>query len=156
MLTILLVLGNRKVVMEELVPTLQSKYTISVEMMSQPGDEVTLLKRTHHLMDDGTMVIRIHHEHLDQLCKLLKLSKRLQCKKTPGHTDIELPDKTAELDQHDGSIYRSCIGILLYLASDLPQCQYVIRYLFVNMCIKAYTKGHDCVETFGGIHGWTC
>ena len=75
------------------------------------------------------MVIHIHPKHLDQLCKLLQLSKRLQNKRSPGHSEIETPDNTEELKPHDASVYRSCVGILLYLAPDLPQCQYVIRYL---------------------------
>ena len=97
--------------------------------MSKPGDEVTFLKRTHELLEDGRMVIRVHHKHLDQLCKLVCLSKRLQCKKTPGHSEMEIPDKFPELGSHDVSVYRTCVGILLYLSADPPQCQYVIRYL---------------------------
>jgi len=42
---------------------------------------------------------------------------------------MEIPDKPAELSFHDASMYRTCVGILLYLSADLPQCQYVIRYL---------------------------
>ena len=42
---------------------------------------------------------------------------------------MEIPDKTSELGQHDASMYRTCGGVLLYLSGDLPQCQYVIRYL---------------------------
>ena len=75
------------------------------------------------------MVIHIHPKHLDQLYKLLQLSKRLQNKRSPGHSEIETPDNTEELKPHDASVYRSCVGLLLYLAPDLPQCQYVIRYL---------------------------
>ena len=103
--------------------------TVSIEIMSGPGDEVTFLKKTHQLLSDGRIIIRIHPKHLDQLCKLLHLSKRLQNKRSPGHSEIETPDTTEELNQHDASVYRSCIGILLYLSPDLPQCQYVIRYL---------------------------
>ena len=97
--------------------------------MSGPGDEVTFLKKTHQLLDDGRMVIHIHPKHLDQLCKLLHLLKRLQNKRSPGHSEIETPDSTEELKPHDASVYRSCAGIPLYLSPDLPQCQYVIRYL---------------------------
>ena len=75
------------------------------------------------------MVIHIHPKHLDQLRKLLQLSKQLQNKRSPGHSEIETPDNTEELKPHYASIYRSCVGILLYLSPDLPQCQYVIRYL---------------------------
>ena len=125
----ILIVGSRKTVLEGLIPSLQAKYTVSIEIMSGPGDEVAFLKKTHQLLADGRMIIRIHPQHLDQLCKLLHLSKRLQNKRSPGHSEIETPDATEELNQHDASVYRSCIGILLYLSPDLPQCQYVIRYL---------------------------
>ena len=125
----LLVVGSRKAVTEQLIPHMQSRYEVSIEIMSNVGDELTFLKRTHQLLESGRMVVKIHGKHLDQLCKLLQLSKRLQNKKSPGHSEIEIPDKTEELSAHDGSIYRSCVGILLDLSPDLPQCQYVIRYL---------------------------
>ena len=125
----ILIVGSRKAVLEELIPSLQAKYTVSIEIMSGPGDEVTFLKKTHQLLSDGRMIIRIHPKHLDQLCKLFHLSKRLQNKRSPGHSAIETPDATEELDQHDASVYRSCIGIRLHLSPNLPPCQYVIRYL---------------------------
>ena len=84
----------RKTVLEELIPSMQAKYTISIEIMSGPGDEVTFLKKTHQLMSDGRMIIRIHPKHLDQLCKLLHVAKRLQNKRSPGHSEIETPDTT--------------------------------------------------------------
>ena len=125
----LLVGGSGKAVAEELIPHMQSRYEVSIEIMSNAGDELTFLKCTHQLLESGRMVVKIHGKHLDQLCKLLQLSKRLQNKKSPGHSEIEFPDKSEELSAHDGSVYRSCVGILLYLSPDLPQCQYVIRYL---------------------------
>ena len=45
-------------------------------------------------------------------CKLLHLSKRLQNKRSPGHSEIETPDNTEKLKSEDASVYRSCIGIL--------------------------------------------
>ena len=53
-----LIVGSRDAVMKQLAPSLQSKYAISIELMSKPGDEVTFLKRTHELLEDGRMVIR--------------------------------------------------------------------------------------------------
>ena len=99
------------------------------------------------------MVIRIHPKHLDQLCKLLHLSKKLQNKKSPRHSEIETPDSIEELPQHEASVYRSCMGILLYLSSDLPKCQYVIRYL--STCAskrtqKAMTILKDLVDYMAG------
>ena len=55
----ILIVGSRKTVLEELIPSLQAKYTVSIEIMSGPGDEVTFLKKTHQLLSDGRMIIRI-------------------------------------------------------------------------------------------------
>ena len=137
--------------------------------MSNVGDELTFLKRTHQLLESGRVVVKIHGKHLDQLCKLLQLSKRLQNKKSPGHTEIEIPDKTVELSAHDGSVYRSCVGILFYLSPDLPQCQYVIRYLstfsskpqktmIVLKHLVGYLAGHADPHVFPQMEGtslWT-
>ena len=66
----LLIVDSRDAVMKQLAPSLQSKYPISIELMSKLGDELTFLKRTYELLKDGRMVIRVYHNHLDQLCKL--------------------------------------------------------------------------------------
>ena len=34
---------------------MQEKYIVSIEIMSGPGDNVTFLKRTHQLLDNGRM-----------------------------------------------------------------------------------------------------
>ena len=68
----LLVVGSRKAVTEELIPHMQSRYEVSIEIMSNAGDELTFLKRTHQLLESGRMVVKIHGKHLDQLCKLLQ------------------------------------------------------------------------------------
>ena len=109
----LLIVGSRDAVVKKLSPSSQSKYEVSIEMMAKAADELTFLKRTHELLEDGRMTVKVHHKHLDQLCKLLGFSKKLQSKKTPGHADMETPDNSTELGQHDDSLYRTCVGILL-------------------------------------------
>ena len=59
----ILIVGSRKTVLEELIPSPQAKYTVSIEIMSGPGDEVAFLKRTRQLLEDGRMIIRIHPKH---------------------------------------------------------------------------------------------
>eukprot|EP00435_Cladocopium_sp_Y103_P044885 s707_g12.t1 len=148
----LLVVGTRKAAMEDLIPALKTKCSVSVETMSKGGDEVSFLKRTHCLLDDGRMLIKCHHKHLGQMCKLLHMFPKLQCKKTPGHSDIENPDNSKELSASDASVYRLCVGILLYLSGDLPQCQYVIRYLSTfssrptekSMVVLKHLVGYMC------------
>ena len=148
----LLVVGTRQAVVEQLIPSLKSRYSISIETVSKGGDELCFLKRTHCLLDDGRLLIKCHPKHLGQLCKLLHLNPKLQGKKTPGHSELENPDTSKELSGNDASIYRSCVGILLYLSGDLPQCQYVIRYLSTfssrpterSMVVLKHLVGYMC------------
>ena len=118
--------------------------------MSAAGDELTFLKKTHQFLDNGRMIIKIHPKHLEQLCKLLHLLKRLQNKRSPGHSEIETPDSTKDLKPAEASVYRSCVGILLYLSPD--QCDQVS----LNMLFEANSKGYGSLETLGGLHSWTC
>ena len=53
----------------------------------------------------------------------------LKNKKTPAHSDIDRADTTENLSGDVASIFRTCVGILMYLANDVPHCQYVIRHL---------------------------
>ena len=63
----ILIVSPRKTALEELIPSLQAKYTVCIEIMSGPGDEVTFLKKAHQLLEVRRMVTRIHSKHLDQL-----------------------------------------------------------------------------------------
>ena len=57
----LLLVGSRDAVVNKLIPSLQSKYKVSIEMMAKAGDEVAFLKRTHELLEDGRMTVKVHH-----------------------------------------------------------------------------------------------
>ena len=125
----LLVVGDHEFVTEKFANKLRAKYDISMQVMRKPGDEVTFLKKTHTLCADGRLTIQAHHKHVHQMCSLLGLNPRTQNKKTPGHADMDLADTSAELKPEVCSTYRTCVGILMYLANDIPHCQRVIRHL---------------------------
>eukprot|EP00435_Cladocopium_sp_Y103_P033021 s4108_g8.t1 len=117
----LLVVGTRKAVMEELIPALKTKYSVSVEMMSKGGDEVCFLKRTHCLLDDGRMLIKCHHKHLGQLCKLLHLCPKLQSKKHLAIQRLRIqttPRSSLQLmHRFTGHVWEfSCIFQVIYLS----------------------------------------
>ena len=63
------------------------------------------------------------------MCSLLGLNKRLQNKRTPGHAEMDQLDTSGEVSPDQARVFPTCVGILLYLASDLPRCQHVVRHL---------------------------
>ena len=125
----ILVVGRKKLVLEKLVKCLEDNYSTSAQFLEKPGDELTFLKRAMCLQHDGRLTIKTHHEHVQHVCELLKLNPKLQNKKAPGHSAMDEVDDSSNLDSLQAEIYRTCVGVLLYLAADLPHCQHVVRYL---------------------------
>ena len=65
-----------------------------------------------------------HNRHVQQMCSLLGLNKRLQSKKTPGHTDMTQQDTTGELSPALAKTFRTCVGLTVpcLRPSTLPAC----------------------------------
>ena len=116
-----------------LVPALRAKYKISLDVVCNEGDELTFLKREHVMVSPNELAIQSHPKHLEKLFELLKIKRSLMPKKAPGHPLLDEPDNSKELDAQNAKIYRSCIGILLYISSDYIECQYSIRALSQSM-----------------------
>jgi hypothetical protein len=75
--------------MNKLVKCLSSKYEVSTQVMEKPGDELQFLKRRMVLQHDYRLAIQTHHKHVEQMCKLLGLKKKMQRKKTPGRQELQ-------------------------------------------------------------------
>ena len=125
----LFVTGSKQYVNEVLIPCLKAKYSVAVDSVENPGDEVSLLKCSHVLLEGGKMLIRSHHKHFSQLKELLGVSKKDFAKKTPSHPRIDDIDETPALADSDASKYRSAVGTLLYLA---PTHNVNMPYVFLQ------------------------
>ena len=128
-----LVTGHADKVQKQLLPALQSAYKISYSIMKEMGDELTFLKRRHILVNDRLMLIKSHHKHVAQLKEIVDIHPKAYPKKTPAHPAIDNEDTTSKLKEADLIQIRSAVGILLYLAADLPHCQHCIRFLATKM-----------------------
>ena len=125
----LLVVGDYAYIELQLLPVLKNKYKLSMEVMKEPGDEVSFLKRNHVLISKTEMVIYPHEKHFHKLFDLLKIKRSWKPKNVPSHNMINEVDSTDELGAQEASIFRSAVGVLLYMASDLVECQFTIRHL---------------------------
>ena len=129
----MLVCGKKDYVLNKFVSTLQKHYKISASYLQDVGDELTFLKRTHRLLADGRLAIAPHPRHIEQLMKLTGIKATSKPKRVPGHAAIDEADNSEKLDDVEASEYRSGVGILLYLAIDLPHAQHAIRHLSTGM-----------------------
>ena len=81
------------------------------------------------LLSERELAIQNHPKHLEKLFEMMKINRGLKPKQVPVHQLLDEPDETDELAPDKAKIFRSCIGILLYIASDFVECQYANRGL---------------------------
>ena len=91
------------------------------------------MKRIHVLVDDETIHVQQNPRHFDKLFDVVGVQSSLNPKKVPCHELMNEVDETPALDPCKASRYRSAVGVLLYLASDLVECAYTIRGLAQTM-----------------------
>ena len=137
---------------QKLAQIVESKYKCTLEWLVREGDSLHFLKRKHTLARQNLLCIQKADKHVMKLVELLHL-ERYAPKPTP------LPQQTLDLAGSDPlpadqvSVYRSCIGILMYVSADVPDLQHAIRMLSQHLgspteaCMKAlkhvvrYAKG---------------
>ena len=129
----LLVTGHADKVQKQLIPALQSAYKILYSIMKEMGDELTFLKRRRILAKDRLLLIKSHQQHVAQLKEIVDIHPKAYPKKTPAHPAIDNEDTISKLKEADLTKFRSAVGILLFLAADLPHCQHCIRFLATKM-----------------------
>ena len=149
----MLITGDKQIVTNKRLGVLQKHYKVSSSFIEGIGDEISFLKRSHRLLGDGKLVIQSHPRHIEQLMKLAGVKASSRPKKVPGHPLIDEVDSSAALDMAESSVFRSCVGILLYLAADLPHCQHAIRYLSTGMSSPTKQKEDILRHLISFLHG---
>ena len=129
----MLAVGSRRYLLEKLKPTLESKYRVSINILEGPGDCISFLKRHHTLLHDGRMLLTPSAKHFEKLFKVMNIDERSAPKKTPYASLLDEVDQSAPLKAEEAKAFRCAIGILLYLAVDLIECQGAIRALSSSM-----------------------
>ena len=84
------VLGSptRKYAHETLKPTLESKYKIKFEVLSEPGDAIWFLKRKLRLISAEQLLVAPRPKYVERLVDLLKVGGPGR-KKTPLLAELE-------------------------------------------------------------------
>ena len=67
--------------------------------------------------------------HFDKLFEIVGVQNSMHTKKVPCHDLMSEVDNTPTVDANKSTRYRSAVGVLLYLASDLVECAFSIRGL---------------------------
>ena len=110
----------------------EQKWKLDIEgPFHQIGDEFVYLKRKYSICHDG-VVIRPDQKHIEELARMTGVETK-KPKKVPCSTSISELDTSAEMNAQEATDFRSCVGKLLYIAGERPDCQYGIHCLARKM-----------------------
>ena len=94
-------------------------------------ESVKFLKRKY-TYQDYELRIASDSKYSKKLTEILKLEKK-KPKNSPCTPACQEKDLSQELREEDARTYRSCVGILLYVAHDRPDIQFAVRNLSTAM-----------------------
>ena len=117
---------------DEPVAGLKQRYKVAVQILTL-DNALTFLKKRHILLPGNEILIVPHPKHFEKLFALHGVKEGDCCKKTPYDPKLDEPDTSNLLEGADASIFRTSLGILLYLSPELLECQNAIRALSAHM-----------------------
>ena len=118
----MVICGKSDFVDNRSLPMLKKHHKVSSSFIREEADEVSFLKRTHRLVSNDMLTLSAHHRHVEHLMQITGVKPTGRPKKVPGHPLLDEQDFTEALSAEEVSQYRSCVGIWLYLSTNLPHC----------------------------------
>ena len=116
--------------LEAMVSCVKEKYKCTVSWLCAHGDEVGFLKKGYKLVRDDLLIIQPHPRHVERLVEMFGLGRSAP-KASPMPTTLTFDD--AALDSERSTLFRTAVGILLYLQADVVEAQFGIRWLAQHM-----------------------
>ena len=111
---------------------IEKHYKINKDRLEE-GGEIWFLKRSYRLIND-VLHIQPHQKHIDKLEELIPRTGFGKSRKAPMSTGpSQLEAMPEPLEPTKAATYRTCVGILLYIANDYAEAQFAIRLLATQM-----------------------
>ena len=95
------------------------------------GEELSYLKKTYIFLEDE-ICIKSNPKYIENSLKIYGFGNRKD-KQVPEHCLLGHPDTSPELDVHGQSLFRSGLGIAMYLSQDRLDIQYCVKSLASSM-----------------------
>ena len=128
--------AGKKKTIEPILAHLKKKVNLQIEgpLLSEEDYEkgfseesVKFLKRKY-IFQESELRIFSDSKYSKKLTEMLKLEKK-KPKNSPCTPACQEKDESPELGESTSGIFRSCVGILLYMAHDRPDIQFAVRNL---------------------------
>ena len=128
----MMVMGEGQYVRDVFIPMLKSKFELSCNFLEKVGDEISFLKRSYKLLDDGISIlpgknIQNMVEAFETVHGVVKRSK------VPCDASIQTADSSALLNAEDSVLYRFLVGMAIYLGQERYDICFTVKELASKM-----------------------
>ena len=127
-----MIFGGKDYVLNHFLPKVKEMLNISVNIVEKPGDKISFLMRSYLRVSDGLVVMP--GSYINNMLELYELNfGPVQAQKVPADGSIRVEDGSQELDARTSSIYRSLIGMLVYVSQERMDVGFVTKELASKM-----------------------
>ena len=126
-----MVKGESKYILEEFVPKVRSKFDASLSRMTKVGEKTSFLKRTYQRLEDGILITPGHY--IENMLEVFEGYGVVRAQKVPCDGSIQVEDVSLELDVNESTIYRSLVGMAIYLSQERLDTSFTVKKLASKM-----------------------
>ena len=109
------------------IPAIESTFECTCALASQPGEQVSFLKRMHRITESG-VIVQAQSDLIHKMCDVVGVSAR-KASALPCSKEILKCSDSKPLEPDRATAFRTAIGIAMYISSDRADCAFAIRTL---------------------------
>ena len=128
----IMIAGSTYYIEKVFVPMIKEKFEISLALMKTNGDEISFLKRTYKKVEDGIVIIPgLYIETMVNVFE--EVYGKLKIQKIPADSLIQVEDESAQLGPEEATMFRSMVGMAIYLSQERLDIGFVTKELASKM-----------------------
>ena len=128
----IMVAGTTYYIENVFVPMVKEKFETSLSLMKTCGDEISFLKRTYRKVDDGIVIIPGHY--IDTMVSSFEeVYGKIKVQKIPADSLIQVEDGSTPLGSEEATMFRSMVGMAIYLSQERLDIGFVTKELAGKM-----------------------
>ena len=113
----MMVMGERQYIQDVFFPVLKGKFDASMNMLKLVGDEISFLKRSYKLMEDGITIAP--GKYIQNMLEVFEtVHGPVKRSNVPGDASIQTEHGSELLGAEDSVLHRSLGGMAIYLSQE--------------------------------------
>lgn len=128
----IMITGSSYYIEKVFVPMIKEKFETSLSFMKCEGDEISFLKRTYRRVSDGIVIIPGHY--IETMLKVFEEAYgKVKVQKIPADNLIQIEDESMPLGPEEATMFRSMVGMAIYLSQERLDIGFVTKELASKM-----------------------